>query len=114
MSKLIPTSQEIEVKNSRWFVVFGIIVVMIGIAQSLGIIHDIRQVIAHLSGMPLKEFEIASQSITKSTSLSIGPFIMLGGILIMALGRIADIGAVYVKIRQRSNPETSTKIWKNQ
>lgn len=97
----VPTTQEIEVKNSRWFVIFGIIVVVTGIAQSLGFIHDIRQILVHFSGLPLKEMEIASQSITKSTSLSIGPFIILGGILIMALGRIADIGAVYVKIRQK-------------
>lgn len=95
----MPTTQEIEVKNSRSFVVFGFITVVVGIAQSLGIIHDIRQVLVHLSGLPIKEMEIASQSITKSTSLSIGPFIMLGGVIIMALGRISDIGAVYLKIR---------------
>lgn len=99
MHSKIPTTQEIEVKNSRSFVIFGFITVIIGIAQSLGFIHDFRQILVHLTKLPLKEMELASQAITKSTSLSIGPFIILGGIIIMALGRISDIGAVYLKIR---------------
>ena len=84
MHSKIPTTQEIEVKNSRSFVIFGFITVIIGIAQSLGLIHDFRQILVHLTKLPLSEMELASQAITKSTSLSIGPFIMLGGIVIMA------------------------------
>jgi uncharacterized membrane protein len=99
MNKAETDTKEIEAKNSRSILIFGIIVVVVGILQSIGFIHDFRQILVHLSKIPLKEMELASQAITKSTSLSIGPFIIVGGIVIIAIGRIADIGAVYRIIR---------------
>jgi len=96
------TKQEIEWKNSRSFVVFGMSIICTGILQSFGFVHDFRMIVAHVSGLELKEWQVAAQQITKSTYLGIGPLIIASGIIVMALGRISDIGAAYKKFRGKS------------